>query len=302
MYKKSRMFKRTQVLMGTFVSIQFTYPSTIEAYKIMNGAFEEMQRVAELMNTFNDASEISTLNRQGFYKNLSIETMEVIRTALYYSRLSDGLFDISILPVLKIRQEAALTGLTLEKKDLSKAYNLVDYRNIVINGNSIRFAKKDMRVTLGGIAKGFVVDTAIEFLKDVGVKRALVNGGGDIRVMGGTKGNPWKIGIKDPMNRRNIVDIIQLYEQAVASSGTYQRDFNDIIEPEANIQERQVLASTVVTEKAIDADVLATCMLIMGIEKGLELIEAKNNIAALLVSKEAKLIKSNHWSDYCQPN
>jgi len=292
----NRLYKRTQNMMGTFVTINFTHTDDKEAHRIMGHTFKEMYKVVNLMNNFDQHSEISSLNRDGFYNNASSETIDVIQTALHFSELSGGAFDISVLPVLKLREESAKNGTVPSSVEMAKALKLVNYRNIVVEGNNVQFVQAGMSVAMGGVAKGYVVDKAIEVLSCEGVKHALVNGGGDIRVVGGTEEYPWKIGVKDPINLKNIAAVINLHNEAVATSGTYQRNFKDIIDPITGSPVKEVLSTTVITSKAIDADILATCVYVLGASKGMDLIEGLGNTAAYIVTQDETAFKSSLWT------
>jgi thiamine biosynthesis lipoprotein len=148
-----------------------------------------------------------------------------------------------------------------------------------------------MGITLAGVAKGYAVDKAIEALCRSNIRHALVNAGGDIRVIGGKGENiPWKVAIRDPRNKTRIVTTVELYDQAIATSGTYRRSFNDIINPKVGRPAQGVLSSTVIAEKATDADILATCMFIQEAEKGIELVGKMNGVKAFVIRSDGTIL------------
>jgi thiamine biosynthesis lipoprotein len=141
------------------------------------------------------------------------------------------------------------------------------------------------------VAKGYAVDKAIEALKRGNIRHALVNAGGDIRVIGGkTETVPWRIAIRDPRNKTRIVTDIELREQAIATSGTYHRFFSDIINPRIGRPSQGLLSSTIIAEKAIDADILSTCVFILGAERGIELLKRLDGVKAFLITRDGDIL------------
>ena len=114
----------------------------------------------------------------------------------------------------------------------------------------------------------------------------------DFRGIGGkTETTTWKIAIRDPRNKTRIVTAVELHDQAIATSGTYQRSFKDIINPKAGSPAKGVLSSTIIDKKAIDADILATCVFILGAEKGMELSGGLDGVKAFVVTSNGSILK-----------
>jgi len=283
--------KDAHSVMGTFVTITVVHPHPDEARKAICAAFDEIYRINDLMSVHKETSEISLLNKTGCYKGVSAATKYVIERANHFSQLSNGAFDITILPILKLWGKSARTGKLPTDAEINEASELVNYRNIAIEGNNISFRKAGMSITLAGIAKGYAVDKAIETLSRGKIRHALVNAGGDIRAIGGkTEDIPWKIAIRDPKNRKRSSNTVELREEAIATSGTYQRSFNDIINPEAGRPVQGMLSSTIIAGKAIDADILATSMFILGAERGTELFNRMDGIKSLVITGNRSLL------------
>jgi thiamine biosynthesis lipoprotein len=148
-----------------------------------------------------------------------------------------------------------------------------------------------MGITLAGVAKGYAVDKAIEALSQRNIRHAVVNAGGDIRLLGGkTETIPWKIAIRDPKNKTRIITTVDLYDQAIATSGTYHRSFNDIINPKVGRPAQGVLSSTIIAKKAMDADMLATCMFVLGAEKGRGLLGRLDGAKAFVITNDGNML------------
>jgi thiamine biosynthesis lipoprotein len=285
------LMKDVRDVLGTFVTIAIIHPDGNEGRVALRAGFDEIYRIHDLMNAHRQSSEVGVLNREGYYEGVSDDTKHVIQRANSFSELSGGNFDITVLPVVKFWEENARKNKIPTEAEISRKLELVNYRNIVVEDKRISFRKPGMGITLAGVAKGYAVDKAIEALSRSNIRHALVNAGGDIRVIGGKGENiPWKVAIRDPRNKTRTVTTVELYDQAIATSGTYRRSFNDIINPKVGRPAQGVLSSTVIAEKAMDADVLATCMFIQEAEKGIELIGKLNGVKAFVIRSDGTIL------------
>lgn len=285
------IIKDVQDAMGTFVTITIVHPEVNEGISALRAAFDEIYRIHDLMNAHKQSSEVSVLNREGYYEGVSDDTKHVIQRANSFSELIEGAFDITVLPVLELWEENVYKSKIPTDAEISERLELVNYRNILIEDKNISFRKPGMGITLAGVAKGYAVDKAIEALSRGNIKHALVNAGGDIRVIGGKDETiPWKIAIRDPRNKTRIVTTVELYDQAIATSGTYRRSFKDIINPKVGRPAQGVLSSTVIAKKAMDADMLATCMFILEAEEGIELIGKLDGVKAFVIRSDGSIL------------
>ncbi len=280
-----------QNALGTFVTITIVHPDVQEGINAMGAAFDEVHRIHDLMNVRKQTSEVSVLNKKGYYERMSDDTRHVIQRANSFSELFEGAFDITILPVLELWEERVSKNNIPTDAEISQRLGLVNYRDIIIEGKKISFRKAGMGITLAGVAKGYAVDKAIEALSRCHMRHALVNAGGDIRVIGG-KGEsiPWKIAIRDPRNNTRVVTAVGLYDQAIATSGTYRRSFSDIINPRVGKPAQGVLSSTVIAKTAMDADMLATCMFVLGAEKGRMLSKELDGVRSFVIGNDGRFL------------
>ena len=266
------VLKDVQNLLGTFVTITVVHPDVAEGIRALHGAFDEIRRIQGLMSVHRQDSEVTRLNRGGFCHGLSDDTLFVIQKAKDFSKLSDGAFDITVFPVVELWREKTREGLVPTDKEIRERLGLVNYRDVLVENRSIHFGKTGMGITLAAVAKGYAVDKAIEVLRQAHVKHGLVNAGGDIRCLGGkTETLPWRVAIRDPRNKDRVITTLELYNQAVATSGPYQRPFNDIIHPKGGSPCWGVLSATALGGSAMEADLLATWMIVAG--TGCESIE-----------------------------
>jgi len=303
--KKPFVTEGTRNIMGTSVTITAIHSDVGEVKEAVNLAFNEMRRIEDLMSVYKESSEVSQLNRNGFIENASAETIYVIKKGIYYSELSEGTFSICILPLLDLWEERLKAGRFPTETEIKEALELADCRNIVIDGRDVRFRKSGVHITLGGIAKGYAVDRAIEVLRQKGIRHALVNAGGDIRVIGEKAEDvPWRIAVRDPMNKRHFVTVVELRDQAVATSGSYERHIgkamrvSHIINSKTGQPAQELMSTTIIAKNTIDADALSTVVFLLGMEKGIELVERLGDVEALVVTKKGKIVRSSGFKRY----
>jgi thiamine biosynthesis lipoprotein len=294
--------KQTEMIMGTLVEI--TVIPTNE--KAIREAFEALKKVDALMSTYQEDSEISILNREG-RAQVSEETLEVIEDAIKFSNLTDGAFDITCRPLINLWKKAKKEEKVATEEEIEGAISLVGYQRITLEGNQIRLEKRGMQIDLGGIAKGYAVDKAIEALKKNGIKRALVNAGGDLYVLGtDPQGEKWQIGIQDPRDEDKIIDIIKVKDKAVATSGDYRRyftlegkRFSHIVNPKTGLTVQDVpMSVTIIGPDATTTDALSTGVFVLGPEEGMKLIESLPEVEGMIISEGMKKLTSQGWEKF----
>ncbi len=289
--------------MGTVVEISVADkdkdPEAIE--KAICKAFDRIKEIEALMNRYLEDSDVSRLNRlgKGEYITVSDETFEVIRRSIKFSELSEGAFDITLLPILELwgfsrkgREDVPT------QEEIGERLPLVNFRNVLIDGEekAVGFSTFGMGVDLGGIDKGYAVDEAVEALKNEGIQNAMVNAGGDIYCLG-TKGNdrPWVIGIKHPRKHGRVLTTPEIKDQAIATSGDYEKYYTidnkrycHIIDPRTGRPvQNDVMSVTILASTCLEADALATTCFVLGKDKGLKLIGSLDGVEGMIVSQRA---------------
>jgi len=288
------------LVMGTFARVVAIAQNQKTADRCIQTAFEKLQYVDRTMSGHDSDSQLSKVNREAFEKPVCVDQtlFEVIASAADYSKKTDGAFDITIGPVIELWRDAEKTGKKPTDEQIAAAHKKVGSEKLTLDPEkkTIRFKVQGMTLDLGGIAKGYAIDLAIKAMRQNGAMGGMVDVGGDIRCFGVSKNpkQPWRIGLQDPENNGNILMILQIDDMAVATSGDYQRfviingeKYSHIINPATSFSAKDFSSVSVISKTAIDADALATAVTVMGIEKGLELIES-------LPQTEAILIDSNH--------
>lgn len=299
---KQRTFKQIRLLMGTPVEISVVARDKESAYEAIASAFGEIKRIEQLMSGYESQSALSRLNQRaekGFVE-IDKELLYVISESIRLSKLSKGAFDITVAPLM----EAYSFGKRIEgdfvlpsKEEIKRKLHLVGSDKIIIDekNDRIRFALSGMKIDLGGIAKGYAVDRAIEVLKQRGIDKALVNLGGNIFALGSSRRGLWQVGLQHPTIKERIWATIELDNEAVATSGNYERFFDfrgkrygHIINPGTGRLVDNVLSVTIIAKTALQADGLSTAVFVLGAEAGMELIESIEGVEGVLITKDGK--------------
>ncbi|MDD5454973.1 MAG: FAD:protein FMN transferase [Candidatus Ratteibacteria bacterium] len=289
------LHKRTHILMGTFVEITLTQ----QRDRLVDETAKKIQGWENELSVFKKGSDVKKLNSLEKDKTarVSDDVYEVIEKSIHYSKLTDGAFDITVSPLLKLwKFEGGKLKKTPSEEVIKKAMELVGWENVILvpKRKAVGFKKEGMSINLGGIAKGYIVDKAAEYLKKKGIKSALINAGGDIYCFGEKDdGELWNIGIQHPRKKKEIIGTLALTDKATATSGDYEKfvtlqgkKFSHIINPRTGYPvDNNIAQVTIVADTCIEADALATALMVMGKEKGLELIEKLPNTEAVIIEE-----------------
>lgn len=302
-----KSYSSTRSIMDTTVTITvFSYDGDSANASIIK-AFERIEHVNKLMNYYDNNSELSLLNRQGYIDGASPDLVYVINMSKQYSKASHGAFDVSILPILNLWKSKFAPGGTRmppSQDEINDTLLLVNSSAIRIDGNDIMM-EKNMSLTLGGIAKGYAVDLAIASLIEDGINSCFVNAGGDGRYIGlKADGNPWKVGLQDPEKKDKPIVIMDMRDMAVATSGNYERYFNEsakvshISDPRTGYPSKGLISATIIARTAMEADAYATALFVMGEKDGLEMIEGIEGVECLIITNDKRIVRSSEFHKF----
>lgn len=301
--------RRTQLIMGTLVEITVSHSNTEIIETVTTQAFDEMKRIEQLMSTYLPDSEISRINRAAGKKAIPVspEVEEVIREGIFWSEQSGGAFDITVEPLVQLWDFDGEKEIIPGKNTLRKTASLVNYKNIEIKDHTVRLKKRGMAINVGGLAKGYAVDRAISLLRGK-VSNGLVNAGGDLFAFGQkNKQDPWTIGLQHPRKPQDLLAAFAVKNQAIATSGDYQRYFikdgiryHHIFDPKTGRPVRLMISATLITMEVMDADAMATAVFVMGPDKGMEWVESMENVEAMLVLEDGSIRYSKNFRDQPQ--
>jgi thiamine biosynthesis lipoprotein len=294
----------TRAAMGTHVAVTALGASPGVLEEAAGRALEEMDRLIARLTRFEPASPVSVLNAEGRLGGPPAEVREVVAAALGFHRLSAGAFDVSVAPLLDLF-EARLGGpdrAPPTAAEIREARALVGAQHLAVSRRRLAFARPGMRVTLDGIAKGYIVDAVARALDRRGVRRYLVDAGGDIRARGAKEGGaPWTVAVRDPARSAAFPDVIHLANGAVATSGSYERffdaarAFHHIVDPVSGRSPGHSVSVSVRAPTAMAADALATTVFVMEPQAGLALVERLPGCACLIIDGSGRQRRSRGW-------
>lgn len=253
-------------------------------------------------------SEISKINQSGGAPvEVSDETIKLIQKGLNYSKLSNGTFDITIAPLSSLWDFKNNTGTIPSKTAIEEAKKHINYKNIVINGNTVKLLDPHSALDLGGIAKGYIADRLKDFLIKKQVKHAMINLGGNVLTIGEKlDGTPFHIGIQKPFaNQNETIASVPIVDQSIVSSGIYERYFkkngkiyHHLLDPFTGYpKQNNLLSVTILSASSADGDALSTVCYTLGLEKGMELINQLDNIEAIFITNDYQLHCSEKIND-----
>jgi len=292
--------------MGTEVSVYFWVDDPAAGAEIIEEIFAEVDRLNELMSTYVESSRISEINRRAANEPVVAgeELFELIRRSLDISVLTRGAFDItydSVGQYYDFREHRRPDDATIEAERRH-----IDYRKVVLDqaSGTVHFLEPGVRINLGGIAKGYVVERGVDILRRHGVEHAVVTAGGDSRLLGDRRGRPWMVGIRDPRKDGQVAMSVPLQDEAISTSGDYERYFDEdgiryhhIIKPSSGRPVEGVHSATVFGPDAVMTDALSTSVFVMGVDAGLSLIACLPDYESIVIDAQGAIYYSSGLED-----
>ena len=277
---------------------------TLTAYTpdegLLDRALKECARYEQLLSKTVEGSDVWAINHaQGRPVTVSQETLEVLETAQYVADISQGAFDVTVAPAVALWDFTGGGNLLPDSEALAQAAALADYRKLTIEEGRVTLPE-GMQIDLGGVAKGFIADQIDAFLRDNGVTSALLNFGGNVISIGDKPDGQgaWRVGIQNPAEPRGAY-LMAVYatDLAVVTSGIYERGFDlngvryhHLLDPDSGWPVQNELSSvTILTRQSALADALSTATFVLGMEKGLALIESLAGVEAVFVTREGQI-------------
>ena len=281
--------------LGTDATLMVAARDAAAARDLFRPAVAAVRRVEARMSTYRPESEISTLNRLGAREDVSLseDTLQVLREAVRFSRLTDGAFDVTYAPLRTLWRKAEREGRLPAEEEIAGALHAVGSDKLILGEHAARFTADGMEVDLGGIAKGYAIELAAQAMKRAGARSALVDVGGDMRVVGRREdGARWQVEVRDPRPGARAPMVLELEDAGVATSGDYARffrvgekTFSHIVDPRTGRAVRDVPSATVVAPDATTADALATAASVLGAQKALELVNGLDGVECMIMAR-----------------
>ncbi len=299
-------YKEELFAMDTFMSLSAYGDHASEA---VEAASAEIQRLDELLSVSGESGDVYQLNQRG-QKQVTADTLAVISRALEVSKETDGLFDCTIAPVMKIWGFRDGNFHVPQAEELAKELAKVDASKVQIDGDTITL-QDGVTVDLGAIAKGYTSQRIMEIYEENGITSGIVSLGGNVQTLG-TKpdGSLWRVALEDPRNPADYFGILNVKNKAVITSGGYQRNFTEngkvyhhIIDPRTGYPaESGFLSVTIVSEDGTLADALSTVLFIMGPEMAEDFWrEHKELFDAVMVTEDNRVLVTEGLKDTFSP-
>jgi FAD:protein FMN transferase len=307
--RQPREYASDQFLMDTLVSIKVYGNDSDQLRHAVTDAYAEMHRIADLSDHFPRpgtaafaASDICRINEQAGIKPVRVhrDILEMLELSRKFHDLSGGAFDVTIGPVMDLWGFGGDKPHVPPARKLAGALKLVDNSQLVLNEReqTVFLRKKGMKLDLGAVAKGYATEKALQVLKRDGIRQALIDAGGNIRVLGrNTRNAPWRIGVKDPRKSGAMVAVLSLENSSAVTSGDYYRYFetggkryHHILDPRTGYPAAEDMSVTAITEDAGLADVLSTAFFVLKPEQAMAMAEKMPGVDLFLVTAAGRIL------------
>ena len=287
--------------MGTMVNLTVMSEDRSAAESAVEATFNRMSGLEAKLSRWQPDSEVSVLNRTGQLDPAGDDLLAIIELSRRIGQLSDGAFDITVLPLLELyqRHKEAADGLPTDAQ-LQEVLELVDYRQLKVDGRRVHFEMPGMGITIDGAGKGYIVDEGVKELFGAGFANVLLEAGGDLVAAGQKRpGQPWRIGIRSP-REESAGELVRfdVVDQAVATSGDYLQAFtadykhHHIIDPRTGYSPAELASCTLTAPTAAEADALATMAMVLGPERTEQILEQLPGREGYLISKDLEVTKT----------
>nr|WP_317042682.1 FAD:protein FMN transferase [Psychroflexus sp. S27] len=290
--------------MGSKFDITVVANSQTEANQYFEIAIAEMKRIENLISSWKPTSQTSAINRNAGIKPVKVddELLQLIKRSIDISKITDGAFDISFASIDHIWKFDGRAHSMPAESLINASVKVIDFRQIVLDKekSTVFLKKKKMKIGFGAIGKGYAADKAKQILIRKGVVGGIINASGDMNTWGEQPDEkPWKIAITNPLDKTKSYGLFELNNQAVVTSGNYEKyitidgeRYAHIIDPRTGMPTKGILSVTIFAPKAEMADALATSVFVMGSDVGLNIINQIPQVEAIIVRNDGSLATS----------
>jgi len=282
--------------LGTYITLSI-YADEEVPTEVFDKLFDLIDYYEYMISKSIVGTELNQINENAGTAPVKVhdELFEIVRLGIDFAGYSDGLFDITIGPLVDLWGIGTDYANIPTDADIKEKMALINYKTIVLDENekTVYLPEKNMALDLGAIAKGYIADRVKDLILEEGYQSAIINLGGNVLTVG-TKPNTdtWSIGVRDPESDAGTsMGILKLEDNSIVSSGIYERFFIDgdkryhhLINPKIGYPEQNdIMSVSIISELSVDGDALSTTVFLLGLEAGFELIEGLENIDAVFV-------------------
>ena len=265
----------------------------------------EFDRLENLLSVWKENSDVVRINKNAGIAPVKVEreTLEVLRVAREAGELTRGKFDITFGALSDIwRFDHDQDNMVPDRSLIEARLTRIDYRAVEIDATAgtAFITRPGTRIHLGGIGKGYAIDRGAAMLKARGLTDFMIQFGGDLYVAGSDRGRPWKLAIADPRGTHDPFATLQMTDGTFSTSGDYERFFikdgkryHHLIDPDFGEPAAGCRSVTIVTNRAVMADVLSTGVFIMGPLEGMRLIEQLPGVEGVIVTADNEVLISS---------
>ena len=298
--------QQTAKALGSAVSITVYHKTEAQAQAALRAAFAELERVEALLSIYRPNSEVSRLNRDGQLQRPSQDLLNVLRHAQALAKATDGAFDVTVQPLWELFATAKQNNVKPPGAQVQAAQQKVGWRHLNVTKDRVRFMRPGMKLTLNGIAQGYASDCVEAALRRAGVQHALVDTG-EVNSLGTKPAAKeaaeagWKVGIQHPRQREAYLALAQLRGRCLATSGDYATTFtpdfrsHHIFDPHTGQSPEQLSSVSIAARTGMEADALSTAVFVLGMERGLKLLQQTPGADALLVQKNGRSLRTPNF-------
>ena len=289
-------------MMGTLVEILWRGPQASSRYGQVEHVMDHMASLAAALSLKNTASDVAAVNAAAGQKAVPVSEafIEVVTKSLEISQLTDGAFDITVGALETAWGDIQWDqgGRLPQHHEIQSALSKVGYKQIAVNHQerTIFLKSKGIRLDLGGIAKGYIIESGLQALKRIGLENVLINAGGDIGALGRKNDPPWRIGLQDPFEKGRLLGVFFINTGTVVTSGSYERfyqtpegTFTHIFNPSTGRPVKEIISVTILADDAAFADGLATALMVKSREAGTALLSRLEHIQGVIIEKDGTM-------------
>lgn len=292
--------------MGSRFAITVVHEDEKFAWKAITAAEAEIERIEALISSWRESSQTHAINQAAGTQSVQVdkELFNLISRAQKVSQLSQGAFDLSYASMDKLWKFDGSMKELPDSTAVAQSVARINYQDILLDKKhtAVMLRKSGMKIGFGAIGKGYAANRAKNLLQEMGIRSGMVNAGGDLTAWGTEEdGSPWKVAIADPTKKKPVLAWLDIKNQAVVTSGDYERfvdiagkRYAHIIDPRTGYPVQGLKSVSIICPDAEIADAMATTVFVMGKEKGLALIDKLAGIECIIITDENEIVTSKH--------
>lgn len=301
--KKPAVYHFQKLQLGTIINLTLISESAEIAQKTSRKVFDEIERIESLMSPYRKTSDVFRINNSAYKKpvHISGEVFALIEESVEISDLTDGCFDITFASGSRLWNFNNDSFIPPTPGQVRNYLSFINYKNIRLDSvnQSISWKDKEIKIGLGGIAKGYAIKRGIETARDAEIQGIILEAGGDLQVSGSKSGSPWLVGLTHPREKSILLTVALHDMDSIATSGDYERyavyknkRYHHIINPKTGYPAESFSSVSVITKDPVKSDGYATAFFVMGLEKAKELLRKDRQLLVIFVDLNMKIYAS----------